>query len=115
MYLLEVPIYYMYIHNIYIQNILQYSYASVRIWYMNIMIIIYNIFNARASRRRKAYYYNYITIPFVVHLYVYGKIKPYYSFNVNNPTNTCQRLLINYPAVLRRRHRTRPRCVQHPV
>lgn len=83
---------------------------------MNIMIIIYNIFNARASRRRKPYYYNYITIPFVVRLYVYGKIKHYYSFNVNNPTNTCQRLLINYPAVLRRRrHRTRPRCVQHPV
>lgn len=26
------------------------------------------------------------------------KIKYYNSFNVNNPKNTCQHLLINYPA-----------------
>jgi len=42
--------------------------------------------------------------------YIYGKIKYYYSFNVNNLANTCQLLLINYPAV-RRRHRTRPYVV----
>lgn len=55
-----------------------------------------------------------ITIPFVestyIYIYIYEKIKYYYSFNVNNPVNTCQRLLINYPAA-RRRHLARVRVV----
>lgn len=51
-----------------------------------------------------------ITIPFVERIYTYEKTKYYYSFNVNNPVNTCQRLLINYPAA-RRRHRALVRVV----
>jgi len=44
------------------------------------------------------------------YIYLNEKIKYYYSFNVNNPVNTCQRLLINYPAA-RRRHLVRVRVV----
>lgn len=93
---------------VYTFKILQYLHVFGRLYeYNNIM---YNI--QRAGKPQTKTYYNTVCC---AHTYIiYRKIKYYYSFNVNNPVNTCQHLLINYPAVSRR-HRARPCRVQHHI